>query len=58
MTREEFGEAYSQAAPEIQQAISDKIRAVMAESEISDIPLNLTVPALGQSVLNIADGDL
>lgn len=58
MTREEFGEAYSQAPLEIQQAISDKIRAVMAESEVSDVPLNLTASALGQSVLNIADGDL
>jgi hypothetical protein len=54
MTPREFGEAYGQASPDIQQAISDKIRAVMAKSETSDFPLNLPVADLGQSVLNLA----
>jgi hypothetical protein len=44
----EFKEAYDQASPEIQQMISDKIRASKAKSEVSDFPLNLPVPALGQ----------
>ena len=54
MTPKEFGEAYGQASPDIQQAISDKIRAVMAMSETSDFPVNLPVSALGQPVLNLA----
>ena len=54
MTPKEFGEAYGQASPDIQQAISDKIRAVMAKSETSDFPVNLPVPDLGQPVLNLA----
>jgi hypothetical protein len=54
MTPKEFREAYCQASPDIQQFISDKIRAFMAESETSDFPLNLPVPGSGQSVLNLA----
>jgi hypothetical protein len=54
MTPKEFKETYSQASPEIQQMVSDKIRAIMAKSETSDFPLNLPAPALGQSVLNLA----
>jgi hypothetical protein len=54
MTPKEFGEAYGQASHDIQQAISDKIRAVMAKSETSDFPVNLPVPDLGQPVLNLA----
>jgi len=54
MTPKEFGEAYCQASPDIQQFISDEIRALMAKSETSDFPLNLPVPDLGQPVLNLA----
>jgi hypothetical protein len=53
MTPEEFKKAYDQASPEIQQMISDKIRAFKAKSETSDFPLNLPVPDLGQPVLNL-----
>jgi hypothetical protein len=54
MTPKEFGEAYGQASPDIQQAISDKIRAIMAKSEYSDFPVKLPVPDLRQPVLNLA----
>jgi hypothetical protein len=54
MTPKEFKEAYVQASPEIQQMVSDKIRAIMAKSEVSDFPVNLPVPDLGQPVLNLA----
>jgi hypothetical protein len=54
MTPKEFKEAYCQASPEIQQMVSDKIRAIMAQSETSDFPVNLPVPDLGQPVLNLA----
>ena len=54
MTPKEFGEAYCQVSPDIQQFISDEIRALMAKSETSDFPLNLPVPDLGQPVLNLA----
>jgi hypothetical protein len=37
MTPKEFGDAYRQASPDVQQFISDKIRAIMAKSETSDI---------------------
>jgi hypothetical protein len=57
MTPKEFREAYGQASPDIQQAISDKIRAVMAKSETSDFPVNLPVSGLGQPVLNLAEHD-
>jgi hypothetical protein len=53
MTPKEFGEAYGQASPDIQQAISDKIRAIMAKSETSDFPVNLPVSDLGRVVLNL-----
>jgi hypothetical protein len=43
MTPEEFKKAYDQASPEIQQIISDKIRAFKAKSETSDFPVNLPV---------------
>src|SRR5207302_2003770 len=36
MTPKEFKEAYDQASPEIQQMVSDRIRAIMAKSEVSD----------------------
>jgi hypothetical protein len=51
MTPEEFKEAYDQASPEIQQMVSDKIRAIMVKSETSDFPVNLSVPDAGQPVL-------
>jgi hypothetical protein len=53
MTPEEFKEAYDQASPEIQQMVSDKIRALVARSETSDLPVNLPVSSLGQPVLNL-----
>jgi hypothetical protein len=53
MTPEEFGAAYAQASSEIQQIISDKIRAFKAEPEISHSPLNLPVSGLGQPVLDL-----
>jgi hypothetical protein len=53
MTPKEFGETYGQASPDIQQAISDKIRAVTGKSETSDFPVNLLVPGLRQPVLNL-----
>jgi hypothetical protein len=57
MTPKEFKEAYCQASPEIQQFISDEIRALVAKSETSDFPVNLPVPGLGQTVLNLAKED-
>jgi hypothetical protein len=54
MTPKEFKEAYDQGSPEIQQFISDKIRAIMAKSETSDFPVKLPVHDLGQPVLNLA----
>jgi hypothetical protein len=55
MTPKEFKAAYDQAPPEIQQMVTDKIRAIMAaKSETSDFPLNLPVAGLGQSVLNLS----
>jgi hypothetical protein len=54
MTPKEFKETYAQASPEIQQMVSDKIRAIMAGSETSDFPVNLPVHVLGQPVLNLA----
>ena len=54
MTPKEFKEAYCQASPDIQQFISDEIRALVAKSETSDFPVNLPVSDLGQSVLNLA----
>jgi len=54
MTPKEFGEAYCQASPDIQQFISDKVRAIMAKSETSDFAVNLPVSDLGQPVLNLA----
>jgi hypothetical protein len=56
MTPEEFAKAYDQASPEIQQIISDKIRAFKAKSETSDFPVNLPGPDVGQTVLNSAAG--
>jgi hypothetical protein len=57
MTPKEFGEVYGQASPDIQQAVSDQIRAIMAKSETSDFPLNLPGSDLGQPVLNLARED-
>ena len=57
MTPEEFKEAYDQASPEIQQMVSDKIRALVAKSEISHPRVILSVSGLGQPVLNLAEHD-